>query len=302
MLQLLPSAKPPHFPHQVTSPDDCPGEDPYIPEGFKDDNTLPEWKAAGAAWKECYEGYRCEAWWGSLRGQPQGDPVVLNAPLDWPDCCALCSDTNINSTTTAACAGWSFHPATGSCQLMSDVSLGHNVSAAWGVNGTVNGYPGYFEAPVTGCWSRSEYDLCDNMDLYLLIPGVILAFFGLFCFCRCGVITPWMKSGLLKELLHDEQSRLQKASCVEVSATKLLVSTGKGGPKYIIVYEGTFMTRDGALFVVSESRGKAAAPPHSRSIEQKMLKVLYTNGLNPLAYSRVAARCRTAQGLSLIHI
>ena len=179
---------------------------------------------------------------------------------------------------------------------MSDVSLGHNVSAAWGVNGTVNGYPGYFEAPVTGCWSRSEYDLCDNMDLYLLIPGVILAFFGLFCFCRCGVITPWMKSGLLKELLHDEQSRLQKASCVEVSATKLLVSTGKGGPKYIIVYEGTFMTRDGALFVVSESRGKAAAPPHSRSIEQKMLKVLYTNGLNPLAYSRVAARCRTAQG------
>ena len=179
---------------------------------------------------------------------------------------------------------------------MSDVSLGHNVLADWGVNGTVSGYPGYFEAPVTGCWSRSVYDLCDNMDLYLLIPGVILAFFGLFCFCRCGVVTPSMKSGLLRELLRDKQSRLQKASCVEVSATKLLVSTGKGGPKYTYVYEGTFMTRDGALFVVSEIRGKAAAPPHSRSIEQKMLSVLYMNGLNPLANHNVAVRCRTAQG------
>ncbi|CAM9770863.1 unnamed protein product, partial [Laminaria digitata] len=280
----------------VTSPDNCPGEDPYIPEGFKDDNTLPEWKEAGAAWKECYDGYRCEAWWGSLSGQPQGDPVVLNAPLDWPDCCALCSDTSLNDTTTG-CAGWSFQPNTGSCQLMTDVSLDHNVSISWGVNGTVNGYPGYFEAPVTGCWSRGRYDLCNNLNLGLLIPGVILAFFGLWCVCGCGIMAPWNNSSFLRELLREEQTRLQKASCVEVSATVMEASNGKGGLIFKNVYEGTFMTRDGALFVVSKIGGKVMAPPQSRSIEQKMLSVLFTTRLKPLANQSITAQCQTPQGL-----
>lgn len=222
---------------------------------------------------------------------------MLNAPLDWPDCCALCSDTTINGTTAAACAGWSFHPATGSCQLMSEVSLGNITSTAWSVNGTVNGYPGYFEAPVTGCWSRTGFDLCDNMNLYLLIAGVVLAFFGLLGFCRGGVVIPSKSSGLLRKLLADGQSRLKKASCVEVSATRLKVNSGKGGPTHINVLEGTFMTREGFLFVVSELGEKVTAPPHSRSIEQKMLSVLFMNNLRPLANRDVAARCQTPQGL-----
>ena len=287
--------RPPCVPYQVTSPDDCPGEDPYIPDGFKDDNTLPEWREAGAAWKECYDGYRCEASWGSVDGQPQGDPVVLNAPLDWPDCCALCSDANaISTTTAAACAGWSFHPATGSCQLMSGVVLAYNSWTSWGVNGTVHGYPGYFEAPVTGCWTRDPNDLCDNMNLGLLTPGVICALLGLICvWCDC-FFCPSRTSGRLRELLRDGQYKLRKALCVEVSATTRRVGDGKEKPRDTITYQGTFMTRDGSLFVVSPA---STAPLLGLACEQLMLRVLLSKQLKPLADPAVAERCQTPQGL-----
>lgn len=35
-----------------------------------------------------------QAWWGTLDGTPMGSPTFLAAPLDWPDCCALCSESN----------------------------------------------------------------------------------------------------------------------------------------------------------------------------------------------------------------
>lgn len=49
------------------------------------ENTLFDWKEDDGARKNCYEGHRCDAWWASLDGQPQSDPVALNALLDWPD-------------------------------------------------------------------------------------------------------------------------------------------------------------------------------------------------------------------------
>lgn len=139
-----------------------------------------------------------------------------HAPLDWPDCCALCSDTNINDTTAAACAGWSFHPNTGSCQLMFDVSLAYNVSTSRTINGAVNGYPSYFEPPVTGCWSRTEFDLCNNMNLGLLILGDMLG-----CVCVYGFVGPLGNSDLHKELVRVRRStRLLKAAYVQISTTQ----------------------------------------------------------------------------------
>lgn len=210
------------MPSQVTSPPDCPGESPYIPEGFKTDNTLPEWEADGAAWKECYDGYRCEAWWGNLEGEPEGDPVVLDAPLDWPDCCALCSDSSGGGgddadgepAASAACVGWSFDPSTGSCQRMSAVGSMTRESS-WGVNSTVHGYPGYFEAPLNDCWGRTQYDLCMNTNLAFIIPGAILGFCGFF-FLSLAACSLSARSILLRKLMSDTEARLVKAACVQV--------------------------------------------------------------------------------------
>lgn len=46
---------------------------------------------------------------------------------------------------------------------MSNVKLGHNAATAYGVDRTVNGYPGFFEAPVTGSKVRAGYGICSNM-------------------------------------------------------------------------------------------------------------------------------------------
>ena len=220
---------------------------------------------------------------------------MLNAPLDWPDCCALCSNIDGDGISTEACTGWSFHPATGSCQLMTDVSLAYHASISWGVNETVHGYPGYFEAPVTGCWRRTRYDLCGNMNLSLLIPGVVLSFIGFICIWRCRCIAPSETSTLFKELLVDERSRLQKAFCMEVTVTTQRESTGKGGYRYATYYKGTFMTRDGSLFVISDNLPPALEAKFM--VEQKMLKVLFSRRLKPLADPAVAAGCQTPQGL-----
>ena len=284
--------------YQVTSPDDCPGEDPYIPGGFRDENTLPEWKSAGAAWKECYDGYRCEAWWGSMSGQPQGAPVVLNAPLDWPDCCALCSNADGDDMATAGCAGWSFHPSTGSCQLLVTVSLDDNVSTSWGVNRTVHGYPGYLESPVSGCWAGGKHDLCSNVTFYLLCWGACLGFIGLVISWYFMIHTPSTKQRLLVELIRDRQSfQLKKAACVEVSMGQLRLSKGTHPSSYTNVFEGAFLTQDNAVFVVPELlEGEAATSP-GLSMEQDMLRVLFSERLTPLADWGVAYRCRTTQGL-----
>lgn len=213
---------------KVTSPPDCPGESPYIPEGFKTDNTLPEWEARGAAWKECYDGYRCEAWWGSLEGSPEGEPVMLDAPLDWPDCCALCSDSNRGdgdadgtANITAACVAWSFDPSTGLCQRMSAVESTN--SESWGVNSTVHGFPGYFEAPITDCWGRGQYDLCVNTNMALIIPAVIVAVLSFLYIVLATCHTATERTSAIRDILDDSQARLVKAACVSVR-----VMYGKG--------------------------------------------------------------------------
>lgn len=284
----------PLVPHQVTSPDDCPGEEPYIPEGFKDDIT----QKAGAARKECYDGYRCEAWWGSLDGQPRGDPILLNAPMDWPDCCELCSNIDADGVGTETCAGWSFHPNTGSCQLLANVAPDGSVSTSWGVSGTIHGYPGYFEPPANGCWFRAGSGLCENMLFYLLVASAGCAFVGLLYVWWAVIHIPSKKSRLLGELLRDRQlSRLKKATCVEVSITQLRASKGKGESSWVNTFEGTFVTQDNALFVVPQMTEGEVVPPLSRTIEQDVLCVLFAEGLDLLADGGVAARCRTTQGL-----
>ncbi|CBN78446.1 expressed unknown protein [Ectocarpus siliculosus] len=289
----------------VTSPPDCPGESPYIPEGFKTDNTLPEWEALGAAWKECYDGYRCEAWWGGLEGSPDGEPVVLDAPLDWPDCCALCSgsgsDDGDGSGTTSTCVAWSFDPSTGSCQRMSTVAEpSYDYSwGAWNSNNTISGYPGYFEAPLTDCWGRSQYDLCVNTNAAFIIPGVIVAFISLCCMWASGFCAPSARAGLLRELAIEQpqSSRLVKVACAEVACTKTVKSTGKGGTKITYTYNGTFVTRDGAVFNLPPPTRRPKMHEASRRIEKRMLSVLHNTKRNPRADPSLARRCETPDGL-----
>ncbi|CAB1113359.1 unnamed protein product [Ectocarpus sp. CCAP 1310/34] len=246
---------------EVTSPPDCPGDSLYIPEGFKTDNTLPEWEDEGAAWKEWD---RCDAWWGGLGGSPNGEPVVLDAPLDWPDCCALCSgggdDDGANTETT--CAAWSFDPSTGSCQRMSAVesTSQNNTWGAWQYKGTVKGYPGYFEAPINDCWSRMKYDLCVNPSMGLIVPGMFVAFWSILCMY------------------------------FPVGCQKLAQKSGKGGIKYFYTYKGTFAACDGALFVLPPPTRLSNAPRSSHKIEKRMLRVLYNTNLNPRADPGVASR------------
>eukprot|EP00903_Cladosiphon_okamuranus_P020866 g19162.t1 len=285
----------------VTSPPDCPGESPYIPEGLKTDNTLPEWVRRGAAWKECYDGYRCEAWWGSLEGTPSGEPVVLDAPLDWPDCCALCSnnDGGVDDGTddeqpnaTSACVGWSFDPSTGSCQQMSGVESVSRDSS-WGTNSTVHGYAGYFEAPLGDCWGRDlSNDLCVNTSAIFVIIGVIMGFCGLLCVYTC-IRSEWEKTALLRELLaNPESSRLVKAACVQVTGQRFLQSSGKGGRKYSYRFEGTFITQDGALYMVppASRRRRPTFPTPGHNIENWMLRVLFQTDLNPLRRLEITPR------------
>lgn len=191
-----------------------------------------------------------------------------------------------------ACAGWNFHPNTGSCQLMSDVSVGYNVSSSWDVNGTVNGYPGYFEPPATGCWRRIESGLCADV-ISLSMLGIVCALL-IFPIVWCWVIrNPSKKSSLLRELLRDRQcSRLQKATCVEASTTQSRHTGPKGRQTLCNHYTGTFMTRDGSQFVAPTS-----TCAESSSFGRKMLQVLYSKGLEPLADPDVAARCQTPRGL-----
>ena len=199
---------------------------------------------------------------------------------------------------TEICAGWSFHPGTGSCQLLATVSFDDSVSASWGVNATIHGYPGYFEPPATGCWDRAESGLCENMLFYLLVPWAGFAFAGFLYVWWAVVHIPSEKSRLLGELLRDRQSsRLEKATCVEVSVTRSRATKGKGESKWVETFEGTFMTHDNALFVVPQMTEGEVAPPLSRAIEQDVLCVLFAEGMELLADRDVAARCRTTQGL-----
>eukprot|EP00752_Nemacystus_decipiens_P003476 g3211.t1 len=275
----------------VTSPPNCPGESPYIPEGFKTDNTLSEWEAQGAAWKECYDGYRCEAWWGSAEGTPEGDPVVLDAPLDWPDCCALCSSggggrdgtDDEQSPTSSACVGWSFDPSTGSCQRMSAVgSVSRDPS--WGVNSTVHGYPGYFEPPLNDCWNRAGYDLCVNLSLIFVLFGVIGGCLGLLCI-YIRMDSQSARTRLLREFLEDPQSsRLVKAACVEVTGQRFDFTSVKGIRRHASCFEGTFITQDGAQFVVPPA-ARRPGPTFSgpgRLVEHWMLHALFETDVDPL--------------------
>lgn len=231
-----------------------------------------------------------------LDGEPLTDPVVLNAPLDWPDCCALCSNIDdANGMTTAACDGWSFSPATGSCQLMSSVSLDHNASSRWSVNGTINGYPGYLKAPAV-----RQCMLWETVDSPFLWIGIVTAIFGLCLVCWGRIVVPSEKASLLREILLDPTSRLQKATCVEVSSTRVEVNGETG--RCSSIYKGTFRTRDGAEFVVHRRSWDVDWFWSGRTIEHDMLMVLFSKRLKPMSNHTVpdwmfAARLRMPEGL-----
>lgn len=83
----------------------------------------------------------------------------------------------------------------------------------------------------------------------------------------------------------------------QVTATKTLIQTGKGGPIYRYRYTGTFATRDGALLVVSPPPRKSHVSRVFHETEKKMLKVLFSTRLNPRADPAVAAECETRDGI-----
>ena len=292
----------------MTEPEECENGSPRVPDYLQTKNTLPDWEDLGAAWKACYEGYRCEAWWGSLDGTTVNDePVVLDAPLDWPDCCALCSKSGKNALASSECIGWSFEPSTGGCQLMSTVSSTSG-EMGWGYNKTISGYPGYFEPPVSGCWSRTQYDLCHNMDLALVIPGCFVSFIGL-----ALILWTWTaessRSRLLRNLLKDTRgSRLEKVRPAQVKVERFVTQyPGKyqSGYEYGYTFRGTFATRDGRLLEVPSRdtviRRDIKGAPTERYLEWEMLKVLFGTNLLPLSDPAVAAnRLQTPGGLRSI--
>lgn len=84
---------------------------------------------------------------------------------------------------------------------------------------------------------------------------------------------------------------------VQVRCERFVRKTGKGGATYFHSYEGTFITSDGALFVLPPTGGRSMAPATGRKIEKRMLSVLFANNVNPKANPAVARRCETPKGL-----
>lgn len=76
----------------------------------------------------------------------------------------------------------------------------------------------------------------------------------------------------------------------QVSCTVSTESSGKGRTRPIYSYEGTFVTRDGAVFVVPPATGRLVARKATRKIEERMLAVLYSVDGNPRADTSVASR------------
>ncbi|CAM9766363.1 unnamed protein product, partial [Ectocarpus fasciculatus] len=60
---------------------------------------------------------------------------------------------------------------------------------------------------------------------------------------------------------------------------------------------GTFVTRDGAVFVVPPATWRPIAFRTTRKVEQRMLAVLYNTNRNPRDDPSVASSCQTPDGL-----
>lgn len=68
----------------------------------------------------------------------------------------------------------------------------------------------------------------------------------------------------------------------QVKSDKIVSSAEEGGTECSYNYQGTFITRDGTLFVVPPAVPReSAAPETGREIEKRMLSVLFSKNLNP---------------------
>lgn len=86
---------------------------------------------------------------------------------------------------------------------------------------------------------------------------------------------------------------------VQVTATEILVRTGKNGSIYRHNFTGTFITRDGALLVVPPGARRPNMSKVGRDTEKKMLKVLFSTNLyplNPRSDPSLAGKCETRDG------
>lgn len=85
---------------------------------------------------------------------------------------------------------------------------------------------------------------------------------------------------------------------VQVKCHKITRHTSKGGTTHFFVHEGTFITRDGALFVLPPSGSYSTVPTaEGRRIEERMLRVLFEKHLRPKEDPTVARLCETPEGL-----
>lgn len=76
----------------------------------------------------------------------------------------------------------------------------------------------------------------------------------------------------------------------QVSCTVSIEARGKGRTRPVYTYEGTFVTRDGAVFVAPPATRRPIAPKTTRQIEKKMLAVQCNIDGNPRADPSVASR------------
>lgn len=89
------------------------------------------------------------------------------------------------------------------------------------------------------------------------------------------------------EVLHVHvfnRSRTLLLPKVQVTGQRFLSSSGKGGRRSSYCFEGTFITQDGALFVVPPAtrRRRPKFPAPGRNIENWMLRGLFETDMNPL--------------------
>ena len=98
-----------------------------------------------------------------------------------------------------------------------------------------------------------------------------------------GMVNRRVRIHIVLTLEAKTSKNLDYVPTAQVKSDKLVSSTGEGGATtYSYTYQGTFVTRDGTIFVVPPAVPREyGAPETGREIEKRMLSVLFSKNLNP---------------------